>query len=124
MSYELSMIIWPDRIGAEEYVAVAERANAVGMRRLWNIDFAFDSFVYNQMALAKTDRISTGSGVMPRWKRHPMLVAQTAAAIERFFPGRLVIGLGSAVFGSYADMWGAGTDRGVARMTEFIDIVR
>jgi len=54
------------------------------------------AWVWLTAAAAKTRRIPVGSDItVPMFKYHPLIVAQGFATIERLFPGRVFLGVGT-----------------------------
>jgi alkanesulfonate monooxygenase SsuD/methylene tetrahydromethanopterin reductase-like flavin-dependent oxidoreductase (luciferase family) len=75
--------------------------------------------------LAATDKILVGTSVATSWKRHPMQLAETAASLDRLFPGRFAVGVGSGVYFHEAPrMWMQPRERPVGRMKEYIELIR
>jgi alkanesulfonate monooxygenase SsuD/methylene tetrahydromethanopterin reductase-like flavin-dependent oxidoreductase (luciferase family) len=124
-----SVLVWPDQISPDELIAVSRQAEKAGFDVVWNVETEFDSFVYDQAVAIGTSRIRTGSGISRSYKRHPLLVAEAAATIDRFAPGRFIIGLGTGP-AQRADpavklqRWGSESDRPVARLEEYIQVIR
>jgi alkanesulfonate monooxygenase SsuD/methylene tetrahydromethanopterin reductase-like flavin-dependent oxidoreductase (luciferase family) len=124
-----SILVWPDQISPDELIAVSRRAEDTGFDVVWNVETDFDSFVYDQAVAMGTSRIRTGSGISRSYKRHPLLVAEAASTIDRFAPGRFIIGLGTGP-AQRADpalklqRWGSESDRPVARLEEYIKVIR
>ena len=128
----------PGEIG--DLAAAAERAGFAGV---WMVEFEYDTFAFDQVIAMRTSRITTGSCIARRFTRHPLLVAETAAVIDMLAPGRFVIGLGSGGVSEPAgdaasvlakaaaevdpgslQRWGMPGDRPVARMREYLEVIR
>jgi alkanesulfonate monooxygenase SsuD/methylene tetrahydromethanopterin reductase-like flavin-dependent oxidoreductase (luciferase family) len=105
------------------------------------VEYEYDTFAFDQAIAQGTERVVTGSCVARSFTRHPLLTAETAAVIDRLAPGRFVIGLGNGGVsepkgGDAAraqrevdpsislQRWGTGADRPVARMREYIEVIR
>jgi 5,10-methylenetetrahydromethanopterin reductase len=78
---------------------LARLAERLGYGELW---FAEDYFFTGGVsaaaaALAATERIPIGLGVVSAMVRHPALLAMEIATLERTFPGRLHPGIGTGV---------------------------
>jgi alkanesulfonate monooxygenase SsuD/methylene tetrahydromethanopterin reductase-like flavin-dependent oxidoreductase (luciferase family) len=78
---------------------LARLAEQLGYGELW---FAEDYFFTGGVsaaaaALAATERIPIGLGVVSAMVRHPALLAMEIATLERTFPGRLHPGIGTGV---------------------------
>jgi alkanesulfonate monooxygenase SsuD/methylene tetrahydromethanopterin reductase-like flavin-dependent oxidoreductase (luciferase family) len=85
---------------------------------------ARDSLAVLMAYASRTERIRVGTGVLPIYSRTPVATAQTAATIDEFSGGRMVLGLGVShqvvVEGWYGDRIG----RPVREMREYVAAVR
>jgi F420-dependent oxidoreductase-like protein len=83
-----------------------------------------DSLTVLAAYAARTERIRLGTGVMPIYSRTPVTTAMSAATVDEFSGGRLVLGLGVShrpvVEGWYGDTIG----KPVREMREYVEIVR
>jgi alkanesulfonate monooxygenase SsuD/methylene tetrahydromethanopterin reductase-like flavin-dependent oxidoreductase (luciferase family) len=116
-------------IGPRELVELAQRADARGFAGVWTIEYEYDSIALDQAIAMSTEHVVTGSCIARNFTRHPLLMAQGAAMIDNLAPGRFIIGLGAGpTKRSGTDRppqrWGLPADRGVARMSEYIDVLR
>jgi alkanesulfonate monooxygenase SsuD/methylene tetrahydromethanopterin reductase-like flavin-dependent oxidoreductase (luciferase family) len=124
-----SILVWPDQISPDDLIGISRQAEDAGFDVVWNVETDFDSFVYDQAVAMHTTRVRTGSGISRSYKRHPLLVAEAAATIDRFAPGRFIIGLGTgpakrADSAVKLQRWGSESDRPVARLEEYIQVIR
>ncbi len=94
----LGAIFPPDR-PPEELRAVAVAAEAAGLEQLWIWEDCFreSGIATAAAALAWTDRVTLGIGLLPVPLRNVALTAMELATLERLFPGRLVAGIGHGV---------------------------
>lgn len=78
---------------------VARTADAAGLEELWLWEDCFRAggIATVTAALAWTERLRVGIGVLPAPLRNVVLTAMEATAIERMFPGRLRLGVGHGV---------------------------
>ncbi len=78
---------------------IARAADEAGLAELWLWEDCFwDGGVATvTAALAWTERVRVGIGVLPVPLRNVALTAMETAALERMFPGRLVLGIGHGV---------------------------
>jgi alkanesulfonate monooxygenase SsuD/methylene tetrahydromethanopterin reductase-like flavin-dependent oxidoreductase (luciferase family) len=74
-------------------------------------------------ALAATERIPVGIGVLPAVLRNPALAAMEVAALARFFPGRLQVGFGHGV-AEWMRQVGAFPSSQLAALGETVRVVR
>ena len=79
----------------------ARRAEAVGFDELWVVEDCFygSGIASAAVALACTDSITVGLGIMPAVARNPVFTAMEIATLSRLYPGRFLPGLGYGVAG-------------------------
>jgi alkanesulfonate monooxygenase SsuD/methylene tetrahydromethanopterin reductase-like flavin-dependent oxidoreductase (luciferase family) len=84
----------PEKLGA-----AARAADAAGLDEMWLWEdcFATGGISTAAIALANSDRMSVGVGVLPAPMRNVALTAMEIATLERAFPGRVRIGVGHGV---------------------------
>jgi probable F420-dependent oxidoreductase len=73
---------------------------------------------------AATDRIKLGTGVLPIYSRTPAATAQTAATIDEFSGGRMVLGLGVSHAVTVENWYGTKIERPVSAMREYVEAIR
>ncbi len=71
-----------------------------------------------------SERIRLGTGVVPIFSRTPATMAQTAAAIDEFSGGRMVLGLGVSHKVTVENWHGARIEQPVTQMREYLAAVR
>jgi alkanesulfonate monooxygenase SsuD/methylene tetrahydromethanopterin reductase-like flavin-dependent oxidoreductase (luciferase family) len=78
---------------------VAPRLEADGLDQLWVIEDCFFTTAPSiaATALALTERLTVGIGIMPAVVRNPALTAMEIATLERLAPGRVIGGIGHGV---------------------------
>jgi len=83
----------------EQLRELAQEADASGLDELWVWEDCFkqSGVASAAAALAWTERITVGIGLLPVPLRNVTLVAMELATLERLFPGRLVAGVGHGV---------------------------
>ena len=84
----------PERL--QEIVEAAEAA-AVAELWLWEDCFLEGGLTTATAALAWSERLRVGVGLLPVALRNPAVVAMEIATLARLFPGRFVPGLGHGV---------------------------
>ena len=94
----LGVVFTADR-RPEELPAFARAAEASGLDELWVWEDCFHAggVSASATALAVTERITVGLGVMPVVFRNPVAAAMEIATLARLHPGRFVAGLGHGV---------------------------
>jgi alkanesulfonate monooxygenase SsuD/methylene tetrahydromethanopterin reductase-like flavin-dependent oxidoreductase (luciferase family) len=91
----LGVVFTADR-PPEELPAFAAAVEAAGLDELWVWEDCFlaGGVSTSATALAMTERITVGVGVMPVVFRNPVATAMEIATLARLHPGRFVAGLG------------------------------
>lgn len=110
----------PDRLRA-----VARAADEAGLAELWLWEDCFldGGIAPVAAALAWTERLRVGIGVLPVPLRNPAVTAMEAAALDRMFPGRFVLGVGHGVQ-DWMGQVGARVDSPVTLLREHLDVLR
>jgi F420-dependent oxidoreductase-like protein len=85
---------------------------------------ARDPFAVLAAYAASTESIRLGTGVTPIYARTPVAAAQTAATIDEYSGGRMVLGLGVSHRPVVEGWYGQTIDRPVREMREYLGIVR
>ncbi len=83
----------------EALPAYARRLEALGYDELWIVEDCFyaGGIASASAALAATERIAVGLGILPAVLRNPAAAAMDLAALARLFPGRTLPGFGHGV---------------------------
>lgn len=91
--------VFRPQLPPEMLAAAARAADAAGIDELWLWEdcFAYGGISTAAIALANSDRLTVGVGVLPVPMRNVALTAMELATLERAFPGRVRIGLGHGV---------------------------
>jgi alkanesulfonate monooxygenase SsuD/methylene tetrahydromethanopterin reductase-like flavin-dependent oxidoreductase (luciferase family) len=94
----LGAVFLPD-LPPERLRDIARAADEAGLEELWLWEDCFreGGIATVTAALAWTERLRVGIGVLPVPLRNVALTAMEAASIERMFPGRLRLGVGHGV---------------------------
>src|SRR4051812_19246985 len=101
------------------------RADRHGLDSLYTTHVAARDSLTLLMAYASvSDRIRLGTGVVPIFSRTPAAMAQTAATIDEFSGGRMVLGLGVSHRVTVENWYGAKISKPVTQMREYAAIVR
>jgi 5,10-methylenetetrahydromethanopterin reductase len=106
-------------------VEVAERLDKGGVDQLWVIEDCFYTAGVSlaATALARTERVAVGLGILPAVARNPAVTAMELATLANLAPGRLLAGIGHGIQDWMAQM-GARTTSPLTTLEEAITIVR
>jgi alkanesulfonate monooxygenase SsuD/methylene tetrahydromethanopterin reductase-like flavin-dependent oxidoreductase (luciferase family) len=83
-----------------------------------------DSLTVLMAYAAATERVKIGTGVVPIYSRTPVAMAQTAATIDEYSGGRMVLGLGVSHRVTVENWFGTTIDRPLKAMREYVGILR
>lgn len=102
-----------------------ERLEAGGLDQLWIIEDCFYTAGVSlaATALARTDRLQVGLGILPAVARNPAVTAMELATLANLAPGRLLAGIGHGVQSWMAQM-GAVTLSPLTTLEEVLTVVR
>lgn len=114
-------VVFLPQFPPEQLASVARTADAAGLEELWLWE---DCFLQGGMssataALAWTERLTVGVGVLPMPLRNVALTAMEIANLARMFPGRSRIGVGHGV----QDWMGQVGERVASPLTLFTEYV-
>jgi len=92
-------VVCRPQLPPERLRSVARAADSSGLEELWLWEDCFleGGVSSAAAALACTERLRLGIGLMPAPLRNVALAAMEVATIERMFPGRLLVGVGHGV---------------------------
>ena len=104
---------------------VARAADEAGLEELWLWEDCFKNSGVAPMtaALAFTERLRVGVGLMPVPMRNVATLAMEAAVLERLFPGRSIIGVGHGVL-EWMGWIGARVASPLTLLGEYLDALR
>ncbi len=108
---------------AEEYVALARRAEAAGFDVISVFhDLGFQPAIYPLVLIASaTERVRLGPAALNASTLHPVELAGQAAALDLASNGRAYLGI---AVGAWLDRLGLELERPLLRMREAVEIVR
>jgi alkanesulfonate monooxygenase SsuD/methylene tetrahydromethanopterin reductase-like flavin-dependent oxidoreductase (luciferase family) len=109
----------------ERLRSVARAADEAGLEELWLWEDCFleSGIATAAAALAWTDRLTVGIGVLPVPLRNVALTAMEAATLHRLFPGRVTIGVGHGVQ-SWMRQVGAAVNSPLTLLREYVNALR
>src|SRR5438874_13506621 len=105
----------------------ANRARRDGLDSVWIHDSYFerDAVTYASAIASHVEGIRVAMGALNPFTRHPVLLAMTVSSVDEMAPGRVVLGLGSALPLRLAQMGIPYDPRAAAqRISETIDTLR
>jgi F420-dependent oxidoreductase-like protein len=82
--------------------------------------FGHDALTMLAAAGAQVPGIGLGTGVVPVYPRHPMMLAQQALTVQCVTDNRLILGIGLSHQIVVEGMWGLSFDRPAAYMKEYL----
>jgi alkanesulfonate monooxygenase SsuD/methylene tetrahydromethanopterin reductase-like flavin-dependent oxidoreductase (luciferase family) len=91
--------VFPPSLPPERLRTVARAADAAGLDELWLWEDCFreGGIATQAAALAWTERVRVGIGVLPVPLRNAALTAMEVSSLHRMFPGRPILGIGHGV---------------------------
>jgi 5,10-methylenetetrahydromethanopterin reductase len=110
-----------------ETVVLARQAEQLGLSEVWLPESGHGRGVFTvaSAVAARTERIKIGIGIVNPFWRHPSVIAMEAAALDEVSDGRLLLGLGAALWTLRAlGEADSRTQRPLTAMVEAIRIVR
>jgi 5,10-methylenetetrahydromethanopterin reductase len=107
-----------------ETVSLARQAEELGFSEVWLPESGHGRGVFTVAAsvAAATSRIGIGIGVVNPFWRHPSVIAMEAAALDELSGGRLMLGLGAALWTLKA--LGEADDRAQRPLTAMVEAIR
>lgn len=116
---------WDPRWSPEELLGLAPWVEELGYDELWLIEDCFSSggLTTASIALALTERIRIGIGLLPAPVRNPAIAAMEIAALGRSFPGRFMPAFGHGV-PDWMRQIDAYPDARMTMLEETVDAVR
>ncbi len=109
----------------DDLVEVVEAADRLGVDSAWSAEaWGMDSVAALGYLASRTDRIRLGTGIMQVSARTPLMAAMTALSLARLSGGRFSLGLGLSGPQVVEGLHGAEFAKPLARLREYITIVR
>jgi 5,10-methylenetetrahydromethanopterin reductase len=117
-------VMLPDELPPAQFIALVERAEALGYAELWLTDQRFWRDCYMGLALAArhSERLLLGPGVNDPFTRHPATIAMAIATLDELSNGRAQLGLG--VGGSGIREMRLPKERPVRALQEAIELIQ
>jgi alkanesulfonate monooxygenase SsuD/methylene tetrahydromethanopterin reductase-like flavin-dependent oxidoreductase (luciferase family) len=117
--------VFRPQLPPERLRAIARLADEAGLEELWLWEDCFleGGISAASAALAWTERLRVGIGLLPVPLRNVAVTAMEAATLERMFPGRAILGVGHGVQ-SWMGQVGARAESPVTLLGEYLDALR
>jgi F420-dependent oxidoreductase-like protein len=102
-------------------VAQLQRFEEAGFEHAFSSQiFGPDALTLLAVAGSQVPRIGLGTGVVPVYPRHPMMLAQQALTVQAATDNRLLLGIGLSHQVVVEGMWGMSFDRPLSYMREYL----
>jgi F420-dependent oxidoreductase-like protein len=106
-------------------IDLAHRAEAVGYESVWlTHGLGRDGFLVLAAYAHATERIGLGTGVVPIYPRHPIVMAQEASTLMELSGGRFRLGIGLSHRPTMVDALGLDMGEPLAVIREYVTVVR
>jgi alkanesulfonate monooxygenase SsuD/methylene tetrahydromethanopterin reductase-like flavin-dependent oxidoreductase (luciferase family) len=118
-------VVYPADAQPEGLIPSAEAAEELGLGQIWVIEDCFRSsgIALAASALAATEQINLGIGLLPVPLRNPALAAMEIATVARINPGRFTAAFGHGVR-AWMEQAGALPARRLQALEEYVAAVR
>jgi F420-dependent oxidoreductase-like protein len=104
-----------------ETVAELQRLADAGFDHAWAVQiFGPDALTFLATAGSQVPRIGLGTGVVPVYPRHPMMLAQQALTVQWATGNRLLLGVGLSHQIVVEGMWGLSFEKPARYMKEYL----
>ena len=113
-------------IDAARTLAAIVRAERLGLAGVWvpTMGVGPDALTSLAAAAVRTERLSLGTGVLPVFPRHPLVVAQQAQAVASLAPGRLRLGIGTSHRPVMETSFGVEMRAPLRRLREYVAVLK
>src|SRR3954469_15941389 len=108
----------------DQLVDEAKTAEGQGFAGFWVSQiFGHDALTALAVIGREVPRIELGTGVVPTYPRHPMMLAQQALTVNASAGGRLALGIGLSHQMVVENMWGMSYDKPVRHLREYLSVL-
>ena len=108
----------------DDLVAEATAVEQQGFDGFWVSQiFGHDALTVLAVIGREVPRIELGTGVVPTYPRHPMMLAQQALTVNAAAGGRLALGIGLSHKMVVENMWGMSYDKPVRHLREYLSVL-
>ncbi|WP_419922984.1 LLM class flavin-dependent oxidoreductase [Candidatus Poriferisodalis sp.] len=107
-----------------DFVELARQGEAAGMGSMYTVEAGRSAFVSAAAVIAATERVTVGTYIANAYAREPWLTGIAARDLDELSGGRFTLGIGTG--NPHFNDWymGADSSRPLAKMREYIEIVR
>jgi F420-dependent oxidoreductase-like protein len=110
--------------GIDAAISGAREAAEQGFHGFWVSQiFGFDNLTVLAIVGREVGGIELGTGVVPTYPRHPMMLAQQALTVQAATGGRLALGIGLSHQIVIENMFGLSFDKPLRHMREYLSIL-
>jgi len=114
----------PEDMGPGDIGRHAARAEAMGFDGLQVPDAIHDGLLLAAMALASTEKLIVGTGVLVAFPRSPMTVAVASWDLQQMSGGRFELGLGTQIKPNIEQRYSARWDSPVPQLREYVQSLK
>lgn len=114
----------PENMGPGEIGTHAARAEAMGFDGLHVPDAIHDGLLLSAMALAATEKLIVGTGVLLAFPRSPMTTAIASWDLQKMSGGRFELGLGTQIKQNIEQRYSAKWDSPVPQLREYVQSIK
>lgn len=108
----------------DDIVGKAKVAADQGFASFWLSQiFGFDALTTLAVIGREVPGIYLGTGVVPTYPRHPMMLAQQALTVQAATDARLILGIGLSHKLVVESIWGLSFDKPVRHMREYLSVL-
>jgi F420-dependent oxidoreductase-like protein len=109
----------------DDVVAEARSLHEAGFSAAWSAQvFSYEALTLFAVIGREVPGIALGTGVVPVYPRHPLVLAGSALTTQAAIGGRLILGIGLSHQIVVEGMWGYSFDRPARYMREYLDILQ
>lgn len=111
---------------AARTLAAIVRAERFGLAGVWvpTMGTGPDALTTLAAAAVRTERVTLGTGVLPAFPRHPLVMAQQALAVASLAPGRLRLGIGTSHRPGMEGTFGLDMRAPLRHLREYVRVLR
>ena len=111
---------------ASRAIDLIKQAEEAGVAKVWMTmgSTSSDTLTIYAAAATQTERIHFGTGIVPAFPRHPLVLASQALVLDDLAPGRLTLGIGTSHRSTIVDQYHLPFDHPLAQLREYVEVLR